>query len=265
MNLCDANKAVSLEVRNFMLNVKDVKEESITDYLVWKWGELDRRFHYLNITTFTRHQESTTTGADFELELWIIGKNSHIPIIFQAKKFTKDYDGYVGKLNYPKGSHSQLDKLLSYALTKNKLPFYMLYSLPDKKTKTMCNNHDSDTALFMADAYKIKEIADGRHGKRISKNELLKHTNPFYCLFCCPLSFSSNSYPQYFSRYFSNIWDKRRESYAKNNENLPDYVKEILTGKIRELNEKETIKLIDQNELRPFRTVGVYDCREQIE
>lgn len=40
MNICEANKAVSLEVKKFMLNVLDVKEESITDYLVWKWREL---------------------------------------------------------------------------------------------------------------------------------------------------------------------------------------------------------------------------------
>jgi|GEM_PF-3885934 len=33
MNLCEANKTVSLEVKNFRLNVSDVKEESITDYL----------------------------------------------------------------------------------------------------------------------------------------------------------------------------------------------------------------------------------------
>ncbi len=52
-------------IKNFMLNVSDVKEESITDYLVWKWRELDARFKYINITTFTRHMESTTTGADF--------------------------------------------------------------------------------------------------------------------------------------------------------------------------------------------------------
>lgn len=36
-----------------MLNVPDVKEESITDYLVWKWRELDKKVNYINVSTFT--------------------------------------------------------------------------------------------------------------------------------------------------------------------------------------------------------------------
>ena len=116
MNLCDANKAVSLEVKNFMLlNVPDVKEESITDYLVWKWRELDSRFKYINVATFTRQEESTTTGADFEIELWLVGNKFHFPLVFQAKKFVKPNDSYVTKLNYPSKTQGQLTTLLAYA------------------------------------------------------------------------------------------------------------------------------------------------------
>ena len=42
---CDCNKAIGLEVRDFVRNVPDVKEESITDYLIWKWKLLDSRFN----------------------------------------------------------------------------------------------------------------------------------------------------------------------------------------------------------------------------
>lgn len=89
MNICEANKAASFKVKNFMQNVKDVKEESITDYLVWKWRELDKRFSYINTSTFTRQEENMRTGADFELELWLVGKKSHYTLVFQAKKFIK--------------------------------------------------------------------------------------------------------------------------------------------------------------------------------
>jgi len=52
-----------------------VKEESITDFLLWKWRELDKRFKFINITTFTRSDEGSRTGADFELELWLVGRS----------------------------------------------------------------------------------------------------------------------------------------------------------------------------------------------
>jgi hypothetical protein len=255
MNLCGANKAVSLEVRNFMLNVPDVKEESITDYLVWKWRELDARFKYINISTFTRQEESTTTGADFEIELWLVGKKFHFPLVFQAKKFVKPNDSYVTKLNYPTGTQGQLKTLLAYAKAQKKLPFYVIYSLPDSNTKTMCRGNDiSDTAVFITDAHTIKKFADGKHGKRVSKNNLLKATNPFHCMFCCPLS----QHGDYFTSYFSALTEGAE---ARENETLPNYVSMLLSGRTLELGEKETLAFINQNELRKFRAVGVYDMR----
>ena len=100
MDICESNKAVSDGVRSFMLHVKDAKEESITDYLVWKWRELDKRFNYLSVRTFNHNEESTLTGADYDLELWFVGSKTHISLVIQAKKFIKQYDSYVRKLRY---------------------------------------------------------------------------------------------------------------------------------------------------------------------
>ena len=256
MNLCESNKAVSLEIKNFMLNVHDVKEESITDYLVWKWRELDARFKYINVSTFTRHEESTTTGADFELELWLVGRKFHFPLVFQAKKFVKRHDAYVNKLNYPAPTQGQLKTLLNYAKTKKKLPFYAFYSIPDKNTQTMCRAHEaSNTSIFMADAHTVKKFADGMYGKQISKNKLLKASNPFHCMFCCPLTQSGN----YFTRYFSTLAEATE---PHDNDTLPNYVNMLLSGQILELDKKEALSVIQQNELHTFRAVGVYDMRD---
>jgi hypothetical protein len=256
MNICDANKAVSLEVKNFMLNVPDVKEESITDYLVWKWRELDARFKYINVSTFTRQEESTTTGADFELELWLVGRKFHFPLVFQAKKLDKKHNSYVTKLNYPAGTQGQLKTLLSYAKTHKKQPFYAFYSIPDSTTQTMCwAGNVSDTAIFMADAHKVKAFADGKHGNRVSKDALLKATNPFHCMFCCPLTLSSD----YFTSYLSALTEGAE---ARDNEKLPNYVSMLLEGSILELSENKTLSVINQNKLRVFRAVGVYDMRD---
>ncbi|WP_126536006.1 DUF6615 family protein [Aerosticca soli] len=164
-----------MEVKTFMLNAPDVKEESITDCLVWKWRELDTRFKYINVSTFTRQEESTTTGADFEIELWLVGEKFHFPLVFQAKKFVKLNDFYVTKLNYPARTQGQLTRLLEYAKAQKKLPFYVIYSVPDSNTETMCRGKDTaDTAVFIADAHTIKKFADGKHGKRVSKTSCLR-------------------------------------------------------------------------------------------
>jgi hypothetical protein len=255
MNLCESNKAISLEVKNFMLNVPDVKEESITDYLIWKWRELDARFKYINVSTFNRQEESTTTGADFELELWLVGRQFHFPLVIQAKKFVKPNDSYVTKLNYPAGTQGQLKTLLAYATAQKKLPFYAFYSIPDKNTQTMCGRHEaSNTSIFMADAHTVKKFADGKHGKRISKNKLLKASNPFHCMFCCPLTQSGD----YFRRYFSTLTEAAK---PHDNEALPNYVNMLLSGRIFKLGEKEALAVIKQNELQTFRAVGVYDMQ----
>lgn len=257
MTICESNKAVSLEVKNFMLNVPDVKEESITDYLVWKWRELDTKFKYINVSTFTRQEESAKTGADFELELWLVGRKFHFPLIFQAKKFVKLYDSYVTKLNYPARTQGQLKTLLKYAKTRKKLPFYAFYSTPDPNTQTMCVANDtSDTSIFMADAHTIKKFADEKHGKRVSKHKLLMVSKPFHCMFCCPLTQSGN----YFTRYFSALTESAE---PHDNDRLPNYVSMLLNDRIFELSEEEKLAIINQNELRAFRAVCVYDMRVQ--
>jgi hypothetical protein len=256
MNLCEANRAVSLEVKNFMLHVPNVKEESITDFLTWKWKELDARFNYLKVSTFTRQEESTTTGADFEMELWFVGSTFHWPLVFQAKKFCKPHDSYLNKLNYPANTQGQLATLLGYANANSKLPFYAFYSTSDAETQPMCTASElSDTTIFMADAYTVKAFADGSHGKRISKNRILEKSNPFHCMFCCPLARSG----EYFRHYFSSL---PGGAAPRSNERMPNYVRLLLDGQILEVGEREISEMIHQNELGVFRFLAVYDARE---
>jgi hypothetical protein len=44
MNHCQAHKLVTNEVKEFLLNVDSVGEESITDFLLWKWALIDKKF-----------------------------------------------------------------------------------------------------------------------------------------------------------------------------------------------------------------------------
>jgi hypothetical protein len=220
MNLCSENKKVDVLVREFIEHVGKIKEESITDYLVWQWKLVDKRFNYINVTEFDRDQENTITGADYEMELWLVGRSHAIPLVFQAKKVIKTYNGYKAALNYPENTQAQLKRLLKYAKSQRKLPFYMFYSVPDAHTESKCIRYaaSSGATIFMADALEIKDIANSS-AKKISKNDLLKKSNPFHCMFCCPLSSANASggsrldgLRRYFQRYFPKLTEMPRLS-----------------------------------------------------
>ncbi len=246
-------------MKNFVLNVHDVKEESITDYLVWKWREADDRFKYIDIHTFTRQEESTTTGADFQLQLWLVGKTHHLPLVFQAKKLTKKYAAYHAMLNYPFGTQSQLTTILSYAQATGHIPFYMFYGVADSETTAdCCGAQVFDTSVFMADAHVVKRFADGHHGKRIAKNALLGAARPFSCMFCCQPNLRNMQYVYSKKWFLTFINDDERYK----NENLPDYVTQLVDVDSSELGAETVPGLITRYELSVFRAVAVYDLRD---
>lgn len=252
--LCEANKVVGIEVRDFIANVPDVKEESITDYLVWKWRQLDARFKYINTKTFTRQEESSTTGADFELELWIVGRSGCVPLLFQAKKFIKPYDAYVSKLNYPKNTQAQLTKLISYAASRSLIPFYAIYT-GSNSYRPLCGGRvDDETGVYMMDAERVKSIASGSLGRKVSLKELIALSNPFHCMFCCPLGIDKS----YISTYFES---QAKNQSARSLDELPGYAKNILNTQVSgNENEAPFVNEADE-ELPPARCIGVYDLR----
>ena len=292
MNLFQSHINLSTEVAKFLLNCTDVKEESVTDYLVWKWSELDKRFKHININTFTRQEENKTTGADYELELWLIDREFCLPLVIQAKKFIKNFDSYHAKLNYPNKTQNQLNKLLSYAKSKRRLPFYVFYSLPNNETRVKCvqdsvdntkskNVHNRSTmnrdshfsevhkllcydnscstsinlknvGVFIADAYTIKNFADKKPRTKISKNDLLRESSPLHCIFC--------GLPFYERLYFWKYFRKLSDSLSiPEDMPLPDYVDLLLRNQTSEMKSDELAAIINQNELHTYRHVAVYD------
>jgi hypothetical protein len=252
MDHCQAHKSVTREVKEFLMNVDGVGEESITDFLLWRWTLIDKRFKSINVSSFTRQEESKVSGADFEMEVWLVGSKFSYPLVFQAKKFVKPYEAYVNKLNYPRNTKKQMNTLLNYTSANSRIPFYAFYSLPDEKTKSMCRHNDVDACgVFMAHAKVVEEFADGKHGRRVSKNDLLSVSNPFHCIFCCPLAFRG-----YFEKYFPSIDSELKE------QNLPQYVSYLLETHELEVSEEQIGSYINEYELGKFRHIAVYDMRE---
>jgi hypothetical protein len=223
-----------------MINCPEVGEESITDYLLWKWEELNKRIKFANLTKFSRYQENRISGADFEMELWIVQGLKGIPMLVQAKKMVEDYDGYCGKLNYfpDKSDKRQIDLLIEYSHRRKALPFYLFYALLSSNTRLKCEGYmwqQRETCLILADAYSILRIAEdciSKKGKHLSKDAILKEGNPFCCLFCCPLSYtgSNNLLPsleglrKYLDKYYPEV--RRKEEFIFSE--VPNYVVSLL-------------------------------------
>lgn len=265
ITICEENKRVSKLVHEFIANVPDVGEESITDYLIWKWREIDSRFNYLNIKKFTKEDENKKSGADFELELWLVGSRHSFPLVIQAKKFLPSYNSYCSKLNYMADKKRQVDLLIEYSDKKKRLPFYLIYSIPDKATEVMCkkngiNPYDDQISLYLADAYDLKEISDKCKHKKISRNSILKHSNPFCCLFCCPLSAKDLS--KYFARYYPEIGRScGKNGFIYNSNNIPMYVRSLLNNEVPKYHENGAKAFVRKYGLDKIRNVGVLDMK----
>lgn len=256
MSPCASIRQVSVELDQFIANVKDVKEESITDYLVWRWREADRRFNFLNVETFTREEENKKTGADFELELWLVNRTFNIKLLFQAKKAFRQNDAYRTKLNYPNKTQAQLKKLIAYAHAKGSRPFYIFYTAATPSAGSMCGQHSgNDATLFIASASRVKELADGIHGSAISKSDILRLCTPFHCMLCCPLV----GRREYFAHYFRESED---DFDVRASGEQPRYVSMLLSRDDQSLPREEMIAEIYRHGLDRIRNIGVIDLRD---
>jgi hypothetical protein len=256
VNLCDVHKSVAAEVKQYLLNVPTVNEESITDYLVWKWRMLDSRFNCIDVRTHSHNKESTTSGADFEMELWLVGRELSLPLLFQAKKLARPYDGYVRKLRYPNNSKGQLALLLKYARRKRRLPFYAFYAVPDHTGGPKCNcTGTTDCGVFVASAHAILAFANGKRGRRVSKGALLGASQPFYCWYCCSSLLFLNFYLNGLAKFFA------PEMRGIATSELPPYARRVLAGS--ELLTSTEDGAIERLEWPGVRRVATHDMRRE--
>ena len=93
--ICKTIKECSKEVFNWISKQKEVNEESITDWTLYKANDLEPRIKYIE---FDRFKEARLTGADFEM--WIIDNSYNFKARIQAKRLR------IGKDHYPKMWHA---------------------------------------------------------------------------------------------------------------------------------------------------------------
>lgn len=246
-NLCKKMKLIDNTLGKYIKYVPNVGEESITDWLVWKWKELNSSFNFVtNLKLEESKKKESKTGADLYMELWVVKNKVSLPIIIQAKKIFKNYNSekmfYSKKILYKSGKKPtspnpdtrsyQIDLLINSAKKDSKLPLYLFYGDNTTNKYTMCNNYDwvknISKHIFFSDAELLrKNLFTKCKTTDIKREEILNNSLPFECLFCCPITFCTNcsmDTPNIFEQYFgSNTSD-----IIVNTNNLPNYVNEIL-------------------------------------
>lgn len=168
---------------DWLLNQPHVKEESLTDWLLYYLSENNKRILYL---AFSRNEESTI-GADWEW--WILlddntCKNySAYRFLVQAKKLKKDADNYP-LFSYSNRNGLQMDLLLESAKYRHALPLYMHYSTAwanynqQIKAFPTCKNllekcKECDNGCFLSPAILVKDIIFDAPRTKIDEHKLV--------------------------------------------------------------------------------------------
>ena len=227
---CHLLKGSSLYVRNWIDKQPSVKEESLTDWLLF---DISSKIPRITYKAFTRHEEARKTGADWEW--WFLYNNFSYKFRVQAKKLKPNVDNYAS-LAYTNAYGLQIEKLISDVTLHNFLPLYAFYT--NNISNTKCGLNIIDEGVYIGEAQELYEkfIVPVRHV--ISDNTILSETIPLSCLLCCEMIRYDNNgttFLNFLSRYFEKISvDGEKSTKLGQYTEIPNYVISI----IKSANEK---------------------------
>lgn len=190
------------KLKNWLTKQPEVKEESLTDWLLYSLSESSPAIKYKQ---FNRIEEGRETGADWEW--WFLFPNGKsFAARIQAKKLKPNADCYPG-IAYSKHNKLQIERLLEDSAAKGMASFYVFYSTEDCK-HAKCGNFMSHQGegIFLAEAGHIRNEVILKGRKTLLPKDILAYTNPISCLFCCPDKYTSHfielGFREYLRQYF---------------------------------------------------------------
>lgn len=196
-NLCSILKDLSTEATTWLCDQTGVKEETLTDWLLYQLSKRSDRVAYL---AFTRHEEAKTTGADWE---WVFCyDDGTVTLRMQAKKLFEDQDNYPG-LARSNRYGQQISMLIEESRNVNAFPLYAFYS--GSKLPNSCGSGESgnSSGILICGAELVdSELVATR--ARVDVTDASKYSVPLACLACCPMTADSSakSLIGHLERYF---------------------------------------------------------------
>ena len=270
MTDCKKVKKISKYIRYWISKQPEVKEESLTDYLLFQMSEKVPRIRY---KAFSRHAEAKTTGADWEW-WFVLSSTCAYKFRVQAKKgFTDNYPHIVHSNKYG----LQIEKLLKDAIRTNSIPLYAFYT--KEMGTVMCTRGINDEGVYIAGANKVYRSFIRGGKKKVSIQDVLSIANPLSCFFCCPLMEITDIRFSNFLEYYYNEESREAIQQALKIENdkettpgittlglherIPRYVSILMAQKNTEQNDIDSWYENEfSNRIKGINAIMVYDIRD---
>lgn len=173
---------ISRECFRWLEAQPNVKEESLTDWLLYAASRITDRVYY---KTFTRNEEASI-GADWEW--WVLtsekGSIYAYRFLIQAKKLKSGGDNY-SLVGYCNRNGMQIDLLLDAAERRGAMPLYLYYSCSSPQLPEQIKNfHFIDPHIvswcekcvngaYLSMAHRVKEQVFDQPRKKLSDEDLL--------------------------------------------------------------------------------------------
>ncbi|NMM09036.1 MAG: hypothetical protein HHJ16_02010 [Polaromonas sp.] len=179
-NVCQVFKDSAAYVQKWHEKQPAVKEESLTDWLLY---DISQKSSLITYQAYTRHQEAKYTGADWEWEWWFLTNSGGLKLRVQAKK------AHSGKSNLYSGiAHSnkyglQNEMLRNAAAANSAMALYAFFS--DAAAPNLCQSGLLKQGVYLASANRVfnKFLASGP--KPVSAGDVLAISMPLPCFACC--------------------------------------------------------------------------------
>lgn len=263
---CEKLKGSSVYVKNWIHRQPAVKEESLTDWLLF---DVSENINSITYKSFTRHEEARKTGADWEW--WFVFHNFSAKLRIQAKMIHPAIDNYPS-IAYTNKYGLQIEKLIQDAKDKNFIPLYALYTCLEEKV--LCKHGINDEGVYLCGANKIHNdfILNGK--QIVQPSDLMASSIPLSCFLCCPLCSEEGAkgFLHFLSNYFTEeIGSKRGNEPSNSNivdENIPGIYSKI-PGYISSFMEYSHEGLPDwweqefRSSLEGVNSLVVYDARNR--
>lgn len=244
--LCTEFRNNSDYIYNWFESKRNVKEESFTDWMLYN---LSQKLVNFNYREYTRHEENTISGADFDF--WLIENSNYLVFRIQAKKL-KRTGNHFNAITYPNQTSDQIDLLITSSSLPIR-PFYLFYN--NDTFNARCDRHNTGTLL--ASAQEIQNTLLTAGNTRITRQQLTNLSIPLECLFCCPLSSHLNNRLQGISEVIRQYFPTTEiESYQS--DGLPDYVKDALN---KEISNEQWSERYGQENKNKVRYIAVIDLK----
>lgn len=234
---------ISKECYIWLQKQPNVKEESLTDWILYTTSQRTDRFYY---KAFTRNQEAHN-GADWEW--WVLtdgGYGTHAyRFLVQAKKLKNGKDNYP-LISYGNRNGLQIDLLIDSAKKRNAMPIYMYYSTEkpeivqqlksfdfiDKDIVVWCKS--CINGAYMSMAHRVKDEIFGSPRKKISEVDLLNFSLGFSM---CDLLFCTKHSPEeimssinrYYIRNMGDIVPSSLDGIRHLGKSIPNYLNTLIS------------------------------------